>query len=371
MVDMYKSGLTKNTQDDGARVLSRIKSHRFFQKIGFIAPKAIVLLSFIVPMLILYALDPNSFFLTWKGRTFYLFFVWLVFLEIIISWEDLPLKPKRVSIPWVVTLGITMSIPTIYVIAANCFGLNNMIWDFAKQLNVPLSDLMPLSIEYLAFTGMSAGILLAMFGLEGLRSLSISVIFLGAIGTIYTIDNLFPYGYFTPFQIFVPTTTALAAFVLAFLGYQTTLGWSSQFQATTLHVRNSLGQGVGFAVGWPCAGVQSLIIFSFVLLIFFKKTSIPQVHRVGYFIIGAFITYLVNIFRIVSIYLVYFNNIGYGSDAAWQAAMTFHDYYGGLYSMTWILAYPMIIIGTRIFWAHVKNRKAKLGLFHHFNEHSA
>ena len=56
------------------------------------------------------------------------------------------------------------------------------------------------------------------------------------------------------------------------------------------------------------------------------------------FVIGAVGTYIVNILRIVSIYVIAINQ------GDWR---TFHDYYGELYSITWIIAYLLIIILSR------------------------
>ena len=38
------------------------------------------------------------------------------------------------------------------------------------------------------------------------------------MGIIYTIDNVFPNGEFTPFQMLVPTTASLASKILNWMG---------------------------------------------------------------------------------------------------------------------------------------------------------
>jgi hypothetical protein len=35
----------------------------------------------------------------------------------------------------------------------------------------------------------------------------------------------------------------------------------------------------------------------------------------------------------------------------------FHDYYGMLYSVAWIVAYPLIIIGSEVLWHKLKEAK--------------
>ena len=56
----------------------------FSRKHSFYLKVSIILLSFAIPFAVLFGLDPQSFNATWKGRTFYLFFLWLIFLELIL-----------------------------------------------------------------------------------------------------------------------------------------------------------------------------------------------------------------------------------------------------------------------------------------------
>jgi exosortase/archaeosortase family protein len=119
---------------------------------------------------------------------------------------------------------------------------------------------------------------------------------------------------------------------------------------------------IQYAVGWPCAGVQSLLIYTFVVLIFLKKTAAPLSHKAAYFVFGALVTYFVNILRVVSIYLTYINTLSQGRQAALEAARVFHDFYGGLYSMAWIVAYPLIVVGSRSLWHRITSRQPKIRL---------
>jgi exosortase/archaeosortase family protein len=100
-----------------------------------------------------------------------------------------------------------------------------------------------------------------------------------------------------------------------------------------------------FGIAWPCAGVESLIIYALTILLFLKKSLIPKWQKIVYFVFGAAVTYLINVLRIVSIFLVKIN----GGD--W---LLFHNFFGPLYSITWIASYPLIIIGSRFLWNKVK-----------------
>jgi len=311
--------------------------------------KLLPLFSFIIPFLILYSLYPESFEATWKGRTYYLFFLWLFLLEIILNWEKLQTrKIDKMKSARTVTFTITLFIPTAYVIVANFYGLNYMIEKLAEQHNIPFASEIPLSTEYLVFAVLFALIILLEYGVSGSKDFSISTVFLGIIGVIYTIDNVYPYGAFTPFQIPVPTTTMLAANVLNLMGYQTR--FLSPFHGMPVLIAwDSQGRySRPFAIGWPCSGVESLLIYTVTILLFLKKSVIPWKHRIIYFVIGGIVTYFINILRIVTIFVISIN----GGDV-WA----FHDYYGQLYSITWIVSYPLIIIGSQALWGKIRNWK--------------
>jgi len=317
--------------------------------------KLLPLISFIIPVAILYFIDPRSFEKTWLGRTYELFFVWLCLLELILNWEEVSASRigKLKSVRGI-AFAISLLMPTVYVIAANFFGLNTLIYDLAMSFNVGelWALLMPLSTEYLVFMGLFVVIALLGQGTRGVRNYSISILFLGVIGGVYTINNLFPWGRFTPFQAIVPTTTTLAANVLNLMGYQTSTftGVSAEYgQLSYLYAQNSKGSAV-FGIAWPCAGVESLLIYTVTILLFLSKSAIPRLQRAVYFVVGALVTYFINILRIVTIFIIAVNN-----GNIW----TFHDYYAQLYSVTWIMSYPLIIIGTRSLWNKIRKKDIK------------
>jgi len=327
-------------------LLSRVRLLLTQTNIKSTAKNLAVFPSFIIPIVMLYLLDPNSFSYTWRGRTFYLFFLWLLFLELIIAWEKLTQKKLASLKTWrKVVMCIVACIPIVYVIVVNFLGLDQMLIEIGRQIltfgQFSLDNLQhwPISLEYLVFAVFFASTTWLAYEVDGLKLFSISLCLLGAIGAIYMIDTFYPYGAFTPFQAFVPFTASLAAQVLNWMGYKTSF-LPYHVQGTPfLYVSGSSGS-VGFGIGWPCAGVQSLFIYTCVILLFLKKSAIPMKQKLIYFIIGAIGTYIVNILRIVSIYIIAINQ-------GENAAQVFHDYYGELYSITWITAYLIIIILSR------------------------
>jgi thaumarchaeosortase len=313
--------------------------------------KLLPLFAFAVPLAILYFLnlpDPYlgpssqySFQLMWKGRTFQLFFVWLIALEFILSWETIKTKINDKSKAGLITVSIALLLPTLYVISEYFFGLNSAIARAAFQSGITFYNSMPIAIEYLVFSASFGLITFFCFGKKGLRGFALPALFAALVGVIYAIDNVFPYGSFTPFQLLVPTTANLAAFVLRFMGYTVLPGTENGMP--TLQVTGALGTTTKFAIAWPCAGIESLLIYTAVSLMFLQRMPISWKARTGFFAVGAAITYCINVLRITSIFIIGMQNSG---NINAQPVQDFHFYYGPLFSLAWIVSYPLIIMVT-------------------------
>jgi exosortase/archaeosortase family protein len=107
-----------------------------------------------------------------------------------------------------------------------------------------------------------------------------------------------------------------------------------------------------FGIAWPCAGIESFLIYTVVVLLFLKRMPISWKAKIGYFIFGAAITYMINIARIVNIFLI---GMQYGATST--AVDQFHKYYGPLYSITWIIAYPLLIFVSQGLWLRYTHTK--------------
>ncbi len=313
--------------------------------------KLLPLLAFSAPFLWLYLLAPESFELMWKGRTFQLFFVWLIALELILDWEKLQKsKIRNLFSARTVALIAALALPVIYVFISNYLGLNTAITNLSRQSGVQWWDQMALATEYFVFSVFYFLIIQLLYGTKGLKNFSVSLFFLVAVGTLYVIDNLFPYGQFTLLQFLVPATTTLASVMLNLLGFSTALAIETDSLRGSLPVLTAIDPNnplrrATFGVAWPCAGIESLLIFTVVVFLFLKRIPISWKARIGYFAVGAVITYIINIFRIATIFLI-------GMDG--QDVTSFHFYYGPLYSITWISVYPLIILGSQSFREKLK-----------------
>jgi thaumarchaeosortase len=323
--------------------------------------KLLPLIAFVAPLALLYFLNPmdpylkvsaqDSFQLMWKGRTFQLFFIWLVALEFILSWETIKVKINKLNKSRAITFALVLLLPTLYVLFENYFGLNTALANWATQSGIVFADSMPLAIEYLVFSLLFSLTVFLPFGKKGLRGFVLPALFVGLIGVIYTIDNVFPYGQFTPFQLLVPTTASLAAGVLRLMGNTVVMGTDIATSMPTLQVTGPLGSAK-FAVAWPCAGIESLLIFTAVALLFLKRMNISWKAKIGYFAFGAAITYFINVLRIATIFTI---GMQYGVDSL--QVQDFHYYYGPLYAMAWIVSYPILILVSQMAWRKIKVKK--------------
>jgi len=288
--------------------------------------------SILMPIIILFFLDFNSFNYTWKGRAYYLFFVWLFLLEFFLNWSKIKVNFERFSF-----LKIFLFVfPTFFVIWLHFLGLKQTVIDYGVQLKIPLIASWPLSVEYVCLSILFLFSALVLYGVKGSANFLVSHSFLFLIGIIYLIDTLYPYGAFTPFQALVPFTTSFASQILNLMGYETSI--ISEYMGTpalALFKDNRLVCLYG--IGWPCAGVQGLLIYTFTVIFFLRDLPLSFRKKAIIYSVGAVGAYIVNAFRIVLIYLV---TIEQGSNAA----KVFHDIYGGLLSMFWIITYIIIIV---------------------------
>ncbi len=281
---------------------------------------------------------------TWKGRMFYLFFAWLLVLESVLDWENITKKHHAVHNRLrVIFACVFAAIPILYILSVNFLGLNQVILDLGHTLQINpdfINEHWPLSLEYLIFA--SFFILAAWLaeGLAGLKRESISLSLLSGISAIYMLDTIWPFGTFKPLQLLAVPTAAFATALLDLLGYNVDLRYPfSSPERGSLPVM-TVGKGglsVSRGIGWQCAGVHSLLLFVLITLVFFKKTTIQRERKTVFFLLGAAGTYLTNIFRIASFFII---AIHFGE----ETGNLFHDSYGELYFIAWMLLFFIIII---------------------------
>jgi thaumarchaeosortase len=292
---------------------------------------------FAFPVVLLYLFEPTSFEYVWNGRTVYIIFLWLLLIEIFLAWNK-PLETSTSSLN-VRTFAAfaTMLFPTFYVIFTFMLGFRSKIIELGRFLGVPylqygswfLETAWPLALEFFVFSCFFLLSVWLLYRLSGFRRFYISGFFIAAFSIFYILGGvLFPYGSLQAAQSFASVTVTFSARVLDLLGYKTYIT-PVQGGSFLLVTRNTAT--AAFLVYWPSAGIQSLILYSFTILLFLRNTIMPLWRKGGYFIGGAVGTFFANVLRIASIGIV-----GVNSGAT---ARMFHDYYGELYFIIWMIMY--------------------------------
>ncbi len=290
---------------------------------------------------------------TWKGRLFILFFMWLLVLEYSLNvgqepktdQENLPKNQLKILATYLCAL-----IPIIYILSVNFLGLDRTVIQLGeafrgeywranfKDWEHILTAAWPLSVEYLMFTVSFLATILLAYGKSGLKKFGISIALIAGITAIYLTDTIFPYGVLKPLQLLALPTASCAAMLLDLLGYTFMMYYSPGPSAMPIiRTRDLAGNSVSIGIAWPCAGVHSMFLYTLIMLLLFRKSSMSRFRKLIYFIVGAIGTYLVNVLRIIAYYFIRVNS-------GLSAAETFHDVYGEILFVTWILLYILLIV---------------------------
>lgn len=288
------------------------------------------------------------FELTWKGRMFLLVFLWLFLIESALDWRSITEETPKSRSLMLASL-ICALIPTLYILAINFLGLDLSLLQFGRDIgirsvtpeNQPWDFLYlqwPISCEYVVFTIFFVSATVLAYKMRGLKYFSISFTLLGGIAVAYMFDTIYPFGVFRPLQAFALPTAAVAAALLDLLGYAVRLTFPVYaFESYLPSLAISMGgQSASVIIAWACAGVQSLLLYIVIILVFFKKAELSGFRKLAYFIIGLFGTFFVNVLRVISILLIML-------DHGHEAGMVFHNTYGEMYSVIWILLYILSI----------------------------
>jgi thaumarchaeosortase len=302
----------------------------------------LVFAAFIVPLVILYGLDSGSFDYLWKGRAPYFLFLWLLLLEAILGWKNLKAEHTTFWTRKTVLAAVILLLPTVYAAGLN-FGLHSGIVELGRAVGVPaeqfgewyLTHSWPFSLEYVLFAAFFVASIWLLYGVQGLKTFSVSAFFVGGVGVFYMIDTFYPNGTFTVLQSLVPVTTYGVAAILNLLGYTTEILPAGE-EGLYLEVSMGGGKPYNAIIAWSCAGSHSLFLYSFMIMLFLRGTSISRTRKIIYVAVGAAGTFFVNLLRIVTIYVI-------GISSGGSPAKLFHEFYGEFFFIAWMFIYLTIV----------------------------
>ncbi len=313
-----------------------------------------------------------TFDVTWKGRMFYLIFIWLFIIESAFGWKEITEK-KNKNRSLIAASLVCAAIPTVYVLATNFFGLDFQVLKAGQALgiisvdasNAPVDFLhlfWPLSLEYIVFFIFFVAAVMLAYKPSGIKTYAISFALLGGIGVAYMLDTVYPFGVFRPLQELALPITATAAALFDLLGYSVMLSYPAYGGNLLPQLIVTDGARTANAtIAWACSGVYSLLLYVLIMLVFFKKTNISAFRKLLYFVIGLFGTFCSAVLRIYAIIIV---GLNYGG----QAGTVFHNTYAELFGFTWIFTFILLIVCIERFMLVEKTRNGIRKLSAYFRD---
>lgn len=302
----------------------------------------VVTLALISPIIFTMAAYPDTFSLAWnEGRGGFMFAMAFIAAELI------GIKVRVSKRRLYVVFGLA-ALTIVYFVLLS-FGLRDVIEDAAPAFNVALVFSWTWMWDSIVMAAFVFSSLVILFGRKWHKIAPAGAIFLAGTAAFLATDAFFPYDTLGPLQFIVPIYLQIDQGVINFIDTNIMNVGPANPDSTSrpatargnLLILNGLHGPFALQVFWPSAGVDSMIIFTLVMLAFLLKIDIPGKKKIIYFVIGAFGTASVNVVRIISLSLyalVVTTNV---SD--WEA---FHSVAGMIMFLPWLGVYLAIVMFT-------------------------
>ena len=288
----------------------------------------------ISPFLACFVLFPQSFLLSWNiGHAGFAFAAAFILAEIAGT-------NFRVSTVRVLLIALFSGLTISYLITLP-LGLDQLITSIGHSYKVAIVNSWILMSEYFAATIYTVASLFLLLGKNWYKIASAGLVYLVGNTVILSLDSFFPYDSLGPLQMIVPAYLQFDQFILRFIGgHVVYLGNDVPASANgNLLVLKGYHGPFYLKVFWPSAGVQSVIIYSLVMLSILFRIRIPVSHMLIYFVVGLLGTASVNILRIVSLSMVAITVTSNVKE--WEA---FHSFAGEIMFLPWIGIYLAAVI---------------------------
>jgi thaumarchaeosortase len=305
-------------------------------------PGLVVTLALISPIIFTIVAYPDTFSLAWnEGRGGFLFAMAFIAAELI--GVNIGVSKRRLYVVFAL-VALTIS----YFVALQ-FGLRDYIRAAAPAFNVSLVDSWIWMWDSVVMSAFAFSSLFILFGKKWHKIAPAGAIFLAGTAAFLATDAFFPYDTLGPLQFIVPIYLQIDQGIVNFIDdYIMNIGPVNPESPTdpatargNLLILNGLHGPFALQVFWPSAGVDSMIIFTLVMLAFLLKIEIPRKKKILYFVIGAFGTASVNVVRIISLSL--YALIVTTKVAEWEA---FHSVAGMIMFLPWLGVYLAIVMFT-------------------------
>ena len=246
------------------------------------------------------------------------------------------------------TIGTVAVAITYFVEVGLGQDLTNMIYSVGRTLGASgdVSNSFLMATDFLATTLYLIALTAVTFGIRMIRRVITPIVFSVGMLIFYLLDAFLPYGSIGPLQFwanFIVSGVATLAKVFGLPIY----GLTNHLTIVGIHGTYRL------VVYWPSVGVQSILIYSVVMIVIAAKLQAPRMRKIVYAIIGVAGTVFLNVVRIFSI--AYY---GYAYATSGEQLDAFHNAIGEVLFPIWIVVFLAVILKVEDRLAFTSNARA-------------
>jgi thaumarchaeosortase len=234
--------------------------------------------------LLLFLIAPESFGLSWAGMgklggggfLFVLFFLAFELLEF--------RKKTNLHLTW----NRKLAIATLFALGMLYFGAVALFKPFTDSIywvgrilgaSGDTSNSWLMATDYGAITLNIFAVATAFFGGRGILKVITEIVLSAGMLVIYVLDTFFPYGSIGPLQLWANFIVAAVAFLTRGVG----LPIYGKSNMLTISGKDGFYQ---LFVYWPSVGVQSMLIYSLVMIILAARLYAPAMRKITYTAVG-------------------------------------------------------------------------------------
>ncbi len=303
-----------------------------------------------IPVLVLFALAPGSFELSWAGfgklgRGGLFFVLFFLAFEVLGFRKRARIKVTRLR--KIALYGIVVAALSYFVAVGASEWFLNLVYSLGPPGGAGGgSNSWLMSVDYSTFALYIFGLAIVLFGLRAIKAVITPILLSAAMLVFYLLDAFFPYGQIGPLQFW-------ANFIVAAVGLLARLFGLPIYGFSNYLTIDGTKGFFRLAVYWPSVGVQSMIIYSVVMLVIAAKLDIPTKRKAIYAAVGVLGTIFLNVLRIFTI--AYY---GYAYATSGQQLDAFHNSIGEVLFPVWIALFMVLVLG-------IENRITPKSPIHH------
>jgi thaumarchaeosortase len=246
---------------------------------------------------------------------------------------------KKGKINWTtirkVAAAVTVAVATVYFVEVGLGQeVTNFIYSIGRSLGASgdVSNSFLMATDYIVMSIYLTLLTVVLFSLGTLRRVITPIVFSLGMLVFYMLDAFFPYGSLGPLQFWANFIVAGVALLAKLFGLPI-YGFTNHLTINGLHGYYRL------VVYWPSVGVQSILIYSVVMIVIAAKLQAPPLRKFIYAAVGIAGTVLLNVVRIFTI-----SYYGYVYATSGQQLDAFHNAVGEVLFPIWIVVFLVLIL---------------------------